>query len=116
MDLTACTATELVSWLGAMASYRETMDQMAAVPGLAAYAQEQYSNGGLNIVTEYNAMAAAIDAARSWVATNFPKAAVTNELLERTFDANGRAVSKVFTALQLAALVPLLDTLTASID
>lgn len=111
-----CRAIDLVDYLALAAAQRDLMDLMVAVPGLPAYAQEQYNNGGFVIATEYDAMKAAIDAARTWIVTNFPKAAGTNELLERTFDGAGRTVQKVFTAVQLAALVTLLDAVIAAIN
>ncbi len=109
-------ATEILTFMTNLADIRTSMDLMAAVPGLSAFAQTQYNNPGLDIVSQYNAMIAAIDAARIWMRDNFPRAATTLEALERTIDANGRTVARVFTAPSVAPLASLLDTVIASID
>lgn len=105
----------VITYLGDLADFRDTLARLSATTGLAAFAQAQYSSASLDIAADYTTMLAAIDAVRTWIATNFPKAA-SGELLEKKFDANGRVVLNTFTTAALAGFRTQLDALIATID
>jgi hypothetical protein len=92
---------------------RAAFDAAKAVPGLAAYAREQYDNPALDIVAEFNAMTSAIDNVTNWISTNFPKDG-GGFLLAQTLGANG-PVDRMFTPAQTAGLRTQLDALIATV-
>ena len=108
-------ANNVIQYVGDLADHRDRLAALGAAPGLAAYAQEQYNSGSLDIAAEFTATLAAIDATRTWVVTNYPKAPTTNELKEKTFDANGRVVLNTFSTASLAGFRTQLDALIATI-
>lgn len=113
-------ANGVISYLGQLADEIDQLATLAAVPGIAAYAQAQTGNSGLDIVAEYNATKATITAlpartgVREWIIDNFPKDGGGN-LLEKKFDANGRIVLNTFSSASLANLRTQLDVLIATI-
>lgn len=108
-------ANNVITYVGDLADNRDRLAALASAPGLAAYAQAQYNNGSLDIAAEFTATLAQIDATRTWIITNYPKAATTNELKEKTFDANGRVVLNTFSTASLAGFRTQLDALIATI-
>jgi hypothetical protein len=108
-------AAQIIRFCADLADARDLFTRLAAVPGLGAYAQEQIANPSLNIATEFTAMATAIDNARSWIVTNFPKDA-SGYLLAMQFDANGRTNERLFDTASLAQLRTQLTALIATID
>jgi hypothetical protein len=90
-----------------------TLAESAAHPGIAAHAQEQEAEAGLDIAAEFNAMVTAITNARNWISTNYPKA---NGFVQvYTIDVNHRFADPGFTAQTVAGLLPFLDAITTSI-
>lgn len=106
-------ASYLVNSLVLLANHRDLLTAAAAVPGISAYAQSQ--SGNTDIASDFNAVLAALDAARDWVIANFPKDG-GGFLLERTFAADGRWTERQFTTAALAPLRALLQTLISTID
>lgn len=105
----------IIRFCGDLADARDTFTRLAAVPGLGAYAQEQVATPGLDVVAEFNAMGAAIDATRTWITTNFPKDA-GNYLLAVQFTAQGRTTERTFDSESLAGFRTQLAALIATID
>jgi len=108
-------ATAVVSYLGRLVDARDRMAVLTAAPGLGEYAKAQYNSPNLDIAAEYTATVAQINATGGWIIANFPKTAGTNELRERTFDANGRAQQVMFSTASMAGLRTALDALIATI-
>ena len=50
-------------------------DQAATVTGIATYAQEQYTDSGLDLATEYTAMRSTALSLRDWIYNAVPEAA-----------------------------------------
>lgn len=86
----------------------------SSTPGLAQFARDQKNNQSLDVVTEFNAVIAAIDGVVGWIAANFPTDVATGALLERTLGADG-PVERTFTAAQTAGFRTQLDNLIATI-
>jgi len=82
---------------------------IAAVPGLASYAQAQENDVGYNVGTEFTGMMNAIDSLGGWIITNVN---TTNWV---TFSASGVA-TKTFSSAQTAGLRTAIDSLTATIS
>lgn len=108
-------ANQIIAYLGSLADHRDRLSELATTPGLAAYAQSQYAAPGLDVAAEFTATTAQIDAVRLWIMTNFPKAP-TNELREKTFDANGRVQLNTFSTADLLTFRAQIDALLATID
>lgn len=95
---------------GLFATLNVTLSQCAAVPNLAAYAQAQVSNPGLDVAGDFNTMQTALVAVITWISQNFPSSAFLS------FSGDGQPVYVNFSQAQLAPLAALLTTLIATID
>lgn len=111
----AITSRTILNLVVFLADKRTEMATYAAVPGLAAYAQEQVDDDQLSISTEYAAMLTALDATRDWIVTNFPKD-TDGYLLSRMLTAQGQVSERTFTTASLATFRTQLQGLIANID
>jgi hypothetical protein len=119
---TACAAgnvasSVLLDFATFLADSKTVMQTASAIPGLAAYAQEQISDATFDIAASFTAMMAQIDATTTWFIANFPKDG-NGFLLAKTFtgDNSGRAQDRQFTPAQTATLRTVLSALIATID
>lgn len=112
--LAPCTAALILGTVRDILAARDAMQALAATPGLEAYAREQINNPALNLVAEYNAMIAAINAVRDWVSTNIPKDG-TGYLLIQTISTELVVTDREFSSVSLGGLRTVLDTLIAAI-
>lgn len=86
---------------------------LRVIPGLAAYAKEQYDDAGFDIVAEFVAMTVAIDTVVAWINANIPQGPRWLEIEEAV---NGRLVERMLSPAQTASLRPELLALIATID
>lgn len=107
-------ASDVTDYMSRVADFRDRLAVLSATPGLGDYAKVQKSLPGLDVVAEYTATVAQIDATRSWITTNFPKDGSGNLLIVK-FDAAGRTVTNTFTTTSLAQLRTQLSALEATI-
>lgn len=108
-------ANNIIAYVGQIADQADQMLALAATPGLAEYAQARVGSA-FDIAAEYTSVRNALIGTRDWIVTNFPKAPTTNELKEKTFDANGRVVLNVFSTASLSGFRAQLDILIATIN
>lgn len=108
-------AQQLIAIPGYAAQWLTALNQIAALPGIAAYAQAQIGNSSFDVVGAFNTMIAAIQAVSSWITTNTPKDGSGN-LLVLQFNADGSLKYSTFTSAQLSGLVTQLNALVAAID
>ena len=111
----AVSAVEIIALAADLATARENLARIAAVPGIGAYAQAQVSDATLDVAAAFTAMVNAIDATRTWIVTNFPKDG-SGYLLAAQFDGTGRITYRTFDTVQLAGLRTQLAALIATID
>lgn len=93
---------------------RSELQSLSSTPGLAAYAREEENNPGLDIVAEYNAMVAQIDATIAWIVANLPQD-VSGYKLVLQLDAQGLLVWRQFDTAATAGFRTALDALIATI-
>ena len=91
-------------FLATLYTVRQTMESAAAVPGLAQYAKDQRNAQAYDVVTEYQAMRAAVIAVGSWIRTG-----LNGVVSLVTYGADWVPVPAEFTPAQTAALAPLLQ-------
>lgn len=108
-------AQNIVNACAFFATLNVTLTQCAAVSGLAAYAQAQVSNPGLDVAAAFSGMQAALVAVGSWIMTNFPKDAASY-LAYVKFNGAGQPVYDTFTQSALSPLATLLTALSATIN
>lgn len=89
-------------------------DAIAAVPGIAQYARDQYDDPGYDIVAEFTAMTSAITSVGTWINGNFPKDGA-GYLLKDQLTASGVDV-RTFTTAALNVFRTQLDSLIATIQ
>jgi len=92
---------------------KAVFDAVAATSGIVQYAKDQFDNPTLDIVAEFTAMSAAVDAAGTAIFNDFPKDG-NNWLLAEKLTASGRT-QRSFTSVETAAMRTALDTLIATI-
>ena len=103
-NITALDGLEIISSVNqALAA----MDTNAALPGIAAYAQQQFGNDQYDVAAQYTAMKNALIAVRDWLKTNIPSNAVTIT--------NGAQVGATYTPAQTAGLKALVVSAAATI-
>jgi hypothetical protein len=107
-------ASQILNHLTFLADQKVRLQGIAALPGIAPYAQAQVNDPGLDVAASFSAMIAAIDGVRDWVIANFP--AASGFLQAQSFQADGRTVDRQFTPAMLATYRAQLDALIATID
>lgn len=111
------TADDLWSWFTDIVTVKASLEEIAAIPNIAAFAVEQEDNPELDeaaIVAGFNRMLAALTAAGSWIYNSLPRD-VNGYLLVYTTTPIGELVPRTFTPAQTAPLIPLLQEICDSI-
>jgi hypothetical protein len=104
----------IINNLSFFATLNTQLTAYAAVPGLAAYAQQQVNNPSLDVAGAFTTMQAALVATGNWIVTNFPTD--SSGFLQATQFSNGQVQWANFTSAQLAGLVTQLNALSATIS
>lgn len=108
-------AQNVVTTASVLANANVVLTSCAAVPGIAAFAQQQVNNASLDVAGAFTAMQNALVAVVTWIVTNFPKDGSSN-LLAIQFNGSGQLVWSTFTQAQLSGLATLLTALSATIS
>lgn len=112
-------ATVLASVLLELVNHFRTMvlrlNELAATPGLAAYAKDQVDNQAYDIAAEYVVMRDSMIAARDGIAAALPKDG-SGFLLYQTMAADGLISIRAFSAAQVASAVVMVDAVIANIS
>lgn len=103
----------IIEWYLRVQGNRAAMAALASTPGLPAYAQAESNDENYDVVAEYTATLAQIDAALAWVTTNFP--ASGGFLQSHSFNA-GVYTPRSFSTASLATFRTVLDSLIATIN
>lgn len=107
------TAQYVLNIYQSLMNARLKLQAYAATPGLVQYVKDQLDDQNINIITEYNAMIAAVDVAKDWVSANFPVDA-GGYVLEKKFNSTGFE-QRTFNSTQTAGLTSALQSLVAAI-
>lgn len=101
------TALDAMEWVSNLNRALAAMDAVASLPGMQAYAQQQFGNAAYDVATEYTNMRSAQAAVLSWLKTNIPSNAITIS--------NGVAVGAIYAPAATAPLKTLVDAAVATI-
>lgn len=85
-----------------------TLNSVSALPGLQAYAQQQFGSPAYDVAAEFTAMVNALTAIESWLKTNIPSNSVSI--------VNGVLTGNTYTPAQTAALRTLVNTAITTIE
>lgn len=108
------TANQVFQIVDNLRSPLQIFSQVAAIPGIAAYAQAQFNDPTYDVAAEFTAMVNAVQAVVDWVVANFPKDA--GGFVEAyTLAANGDRTSATFTPAQTSGLTAAINTVITSI-
>lgn len=88
---------------------------IASIPGISAFAQSQEDDDTYDVVAEFNAMIASVEAVIDEIVTTFPTDADGKPLYYDSLNADGTLVPETFTAAQLSNLRTKLDTVANSV-
>lgn len=91
-------------------------DRAKALPGMQAYARDQFQNQTLDVAAEFVAMTVAAASLRDWIFAVFPTDAASGAVLEKAVDINGTVTDLTFTSLQLAAFRTEADAFLATVS
>lgn len=97
---------------------RRLRDELSAakdVPNILAYARDQENDQTYDLVAEFNALIAALQAVMDDIETTFPTNA-SGYLLEKQFNAQGTYDFRQFTIAQTANIRTLLDAVVAQVS
>ena len=108
-------ATRILNLANVLGNARGSLSRAAAVPGIAAYAQEQVNDPSLDVANAFVQMQAQITAVMNWILAAFP-ADVNGYLLYVRVDSNGVLSYRTFDSAATAGLRTQLDALIATID
>lgn len=108
---------EVLDYATFLADQRLALLDLAAIPGMAAYAQAQVNNPARDISAEFNAMVNAMQSTVDWIVTNFPKD-VNGFLLSVTFlpGGSGRTTPRLFSAADLTTFKTVVDALSLTME
>ena len=81
---------------------------ISALPGIVAYAQDQYGDSGYNVAAEFNAMLVALQNCLDWLIANIPANAV--------YISNGELAGNNYTPSQTASFLTLVNTAIVTIE
>lgn len=90
-----------------------TWNAASSVPGVVAYARDQFNDQTMNVAAEFTAMVGAAEGLKSWIFTAFPTSG--GAILNQSMDEDGQLTSLFFTQAQLAPFVTEADILLATI-
>ena len=108
------TANQVFQIVDNLRSPLQIFAQVAAIPGIAAYAQAQFNDATYDVATEFTNMVNTINAVVSWVVTNFPKD--TGGFAQAyTIAADGSRTPVTFTPAQTAGLTAAINAVIAAI-
>ncbi len=93
---------------------KDELISIRSIPGIAQYAKDQEDDPAYDVVVEFDALIAAVEAVMSSIKTTFPTD-VDGYLLEKQFNAQGTYDFQQFTGAQLATLRGLLDAVNAQV-
>ena len=96
-----------LSWVANLNNIIAQFNALAALPGMQAYAQQQFGSGTYDIGAQFTAMVASLQAILTWLQTNLPSGAVTI--------VNGVEVGQVYAPAATASLKALVDAAAATI-
>ncbi len=105
-------ADQIMNLMNGIKTSRDIFTQVAALPGLLAYARNEYADATLDMPAELTAVATACDNCLSWIATNFPKDA--NGWLLKDKIVNGVIEPRTFTPAALSGFSTQLGSLLAA--
>lgn len=103
----------LINHMRALSQAVAQWDQIAAVPGIAQYARDQFDDQTLDIAAEFAAMRAEAVSLRDWIFANFPKQG--SAWLTVSYDVNGTEAKLTIPQASLTEYVARCDALLATI-
>lgn len=108
-------ANAVITVLQRMVGSIAVFDEVSAVAGIVAYAENEENDVNYDVAAEFTAMRTEAIGVRDWILTNFPTA-VSGEIIKDTLEADGSITVRQFTIAQTAGLRTALDLLIATIE
>ncbi len=108
-------STQILNILDSLIGYRLNLIDIQSIPGIAAYARTQEDDSTYDVVAEFTALIALIEAGINDIVTTFP-VDQSNFLLAEIFNIDGTRSPRNFTSSQLSGLVTVLTSIAAGIS
>lgn len=103
------------SWYTDLYTARQQLLEIAAIPGIVAFAIEQEDDPTIDLPAAFNAMLSAIEAAATWIYQALPRDGAGYVLIHTT-TTTGVLLPRMFAPAATAPLIPLLQAICDSID
>jgi hypothetical protein len=94
--------------------WHDELNAVKAIGGIAQYAKDQEDDQAYDVVAEFNALIAAVEAVMDNIRSTFPTDA-SGYLLEKQWNAQGTYDFRQFTKAQLSTLRGLLDAVVSQV-
>lgn len=107
---------EFISLIRRLSGAIAAWNTAAALPGIAAYAQEQFGDATLDVAVEFVAMRDAAAAIKNNIESTFPKDATSGAWLVSDYDADGNPIPLTFSSASLATFRSLAATFSSTIN
>jgi glycine/serine hydroxymethyltransferase len=104
-------ADEIIDTLAVFKTNRDRLQEVAATPGIVQYARDQESDQAYDVVGEFNALVAAIDAFIAGVIAAIPTQNPDNYALLWVVENDGTTTARNFSGAQLASVITLLQAI-----
>ena len=108
------TANQIFQIVDNLRSPLQVFAQVAAIPGIAAYAQTQFNDPTYDVATEFTGMVNAVQGVVDWIVANFPKDA-GGFAQAYTLASDGSRTPATFTPAQTAGLTTAINNVISSI-
>ncbi len=105
---------QILGVVDSLVSFKDNLNDVKSIPGMAAYAQEQENDGAYDVIAEFTALLSLIDAAILEVVNTFPTNG-SGFLLAETINPNGTREPRIFTGAQLSGIRTVLDAVAVGV-
>ena len=105
----------MLSVAGNLKSFRDQLNAIKSVSGIADYARSQESDQGYDVATEFNGVISAIDSVIAELVTSIPKDA-SGYLLVYKINVDGSLEPRAFTGANLSTIRSRLHTIETSVS
>ncbi len=109
------TSQDILSCAEKLRYYKQELQNCASVPGIAAYVRAQEDDDTYDVVAEFTALIAAIDAAIAEIVNTFPKD-TGDYLLAQKINADGSLSQRNFNAGSVNSLRSLLAAIASQVS
>jgi len=108
-------SNQVLNVVDSLISFKDNLNAVKAIPGIAGYAQRQESDNAYDVAAEFSTLLALVDAGIGTVVTLFPTD-TNGYLLAYKFNPDGTLVPRSFTGAQLSPIRTALGNIASGVS